>query len=198
MEQSSQAFVLCGGIGAGKSYVSAHLESAGVEMIEADRVGHEILLPGGAAFAAVAARWPQVLEHGLIDRKKLGAIVFHSPDELAVLESMTHPAIAKEIAHRISASSSRFVGVERPFLDGLVGQGLPVVVVDAPDDLRAERLRNRGLTDEEISSRMAAQPGRDAWLEQADFVIDNGNDADVVSQVAAGIRWLESFVTGTG
>jgi hypothetical protein len=54
------------------------------------------------------------------------------------------------------------------------------------------------LTDEEISSRMAAQPGRDAWLEQADFVIDNGNDADVVSQVAAGIRWLESFVTGTG
>lgn len=197
MEQSSQAFVLCGGIGAGKSYVSALFESAGVEMIEADRIGHEILLPEGSAFAAVVARWPQVLDRGVIDRKKLGAIVFHSPDELAVLESMTHPAIAQEIARRISRSSSRFVGVERPFLGGLVGQGLPVVVVDAPDLVRAVRLRNRGLTDEEISSRMAAQPERGAWLEQADFVIDNGNGADIVSQVSAAIHWLEGFVTAT-
>ena len=197
MEQGSQAFVLCGGIGAGKSYVSALFESGGVEMIEADRIGHEILLPGGSAFAAVATRWPQVIEGGLIDRKKLGAIVFDSPDELAVLESVTHPAIAQEIARRISTSSSRFVGVERPFLDGLVGQGLPVVVVDAPDVVRAARLRARGLTDEEISSRMAAQPERGAWLEHADFVIDNGNGADIVSQVSAAIHWLEGFVTST-
>lgn len=196
MEQGSQGFVLCGGIGAGKSYVGALFEADGVEMIEADAIGHQVLAPGGACVEPVASRWPSAVIDGVIDRRKLGAIVFNNTEQLRLLESITHPAIANEIAARIDTSRARLVGIERPFLTGLVGDGLPVIVVDAPPELRVNRLLQRGMRQEEIDARMAAQPDRQSWLDGADFVIDNDRGADLAYQVASAIRWLENFVTG--
>ena len=195
MEQGSQAFVLIGGIGSGKSYVSAIFVAHQVDMIEADRIGHEVLLPDGAAFEGVVARWPEVVAENVIDRRALGQIVFSSPEALAALEAITHPVISEEIERRIHMSSVVLIGIERPLIDGVIGAGLPVVVVDAPTDLRVERLLARGMTAEEIDQRLMVQPGRDRWLEAADFVIDNGPGADVVAQVKSAIAWLSGFVT---
>lgn len=195
MQQGSQAFVLCGGIGSGKSYVAAIFVAHGVDMIEADRVGHEVLAPDGPAFAAVAEQWPEVHKDGRIDRRALGEIVFRVPGELAKLESITHPLIAAEIERRVAASSAPLVGIERPLLDGAVGAGLPLVVVDAPTPVRVDRLVNRGMGIDDIVARMAAQPDRSEWLERADFVIDNDLGSDLDRQVVDAIRWLESFVT---
>ncbi len=165
-------------------------------MIEADAVGHQVLASGGACFDQVAGRWPEVVVDGQIDRKALGSIVFQDRQQLDILESITHPAIAAEIGRRIAASQARLVGIERPFLDGLVGDGLPVVVVDAPTELRIERLVNRGMNTDDIVVRLAAQPSRKEWLAGADFVIDNDRGADLEEQVQRAIAWLESFVTG--
>ena len=198
MEQGSQGFVLCGGIGAGKSYVAALFQACGVDMIEADAVGHQVLASGGACFDQVSGRWPEVVVDGEIDRKALGAIVFSDNEQLEMLESITHPAIAAEIVRRIAASQAKLVGIERPFLDGLVGADLPVVLVDAPTELRMERLIGRGMNIEDVLARMAAQPSRQEWLAGADFVIDNDRGADLDRQVARAIAWLESFVTGNG
>lgn len=198
MEQGSQGFVLCGGIGAGKSYVAARFQAAGAAMIEADAVGHQVLASDGACFDQVARRWPTVVVDGEIDRRALGSIVFQDNKQLQILESITHPAIAAEIARRIAASKARLVGVERPFLDGLVGAGLPLVVVDAPTELRIERLTRRGMKADDIVARMAAQPRREEWLAGADFVIDNDRGADLDIQVRRAIVWLENLVTDNG
>lgn len=198
MEQGSQGFVLCGGIGAGKSYVAALFQAAGVDIIDADAVGHQVLLSGGACFDEVSGRWPEVVVAGEIDRKVLGSIVFQDSEQLELLESITHPEIAAEIRRRIEASQARLVGIERPFLDGLVGDGLPLVVVDAPTELRIERLAQRGMETDDIIARMAAQPSREEWLAEADVVIDNDLGADLEEQVQQAIAWLESFVTGNG
>ena len=195
MEQGSQAFVLIGGIGSGKSYVGAIFAVHGVDMIEADRIGHEALMPDGAAFEAVSARWPEVVVNDVIDRRVLGRIVFSSPEALTALEAITHPVISDEIERRIHMRSAALIGIERPLIDGVIGAGLPVVVVDAPTDLRVERLLARGMTAEEIDQRLMVQPGRDRWLEAADFVIDNGPGADIVAQVESAIAWLSDFVT---
>ena len=195
MEQGSQAFVLIGGIGSGKSYVSAIFVAHQVDMIEADRIGHEVLLPDGAAFEGVVARWPEVVAENVIDRRALGQIVFSSPEALAALEAITHPVISEEIERRIHVSSAVLVGIERPLIDGVIGAGLPVVAVDAPTGMRVERLLARGMTAAEIDQRLMVQPARDRWLEAADFVIDNGPGADVVAQVKSAIAWLSDFVT---
>lgn len=198
MEQGSQGFVLCGGIGAGKSYVAAIFQSMGVDMIEADAVGHQVLAAGGACFDQVASKWPAVVVDGAIDRRALGSIVFHDNEQLQILESITHPVIAAEITRRIAASPAKLVGIERPLLDGLVGAGLPLVLVDAPTELRIERLVKRGMSTDDIVARLAAQPSRDEWLARADFVIDNDRGADVETQVRRAIDWLEIVVTGNG
>lgn len=194
MHQGSQAFVLIGGIGAGKSYVAAILRAKGVTMIEADRIGHQVLSAGGAAFELVARQWPMVLVDGEIHRSALGKIVFSDPDQLALLESFTHPAIASEIADQVRSASTDLVGIERPFLDGAIGEGLPVIVVDAADEVRKQRLIGRGMDADDIDRRMAVQPARQQWLETADFVIDNAPGTDIDRAVDEAVAWLREFV----
>ena len=167
-------------------------------MIEADAVGHQVLAADGACFDQVAGRWPAVVVGGEIDRRALASIVFQDDEQLKLLESITHPAIAAEIVRRIAASRTKLVGIERPFVDGLVGAGLPVVLVDAPTELRMERLVGRGMNRADILARMAAQPSREEWLASADLVINNDRGADLGKQVQLAIAWLESFVTGNG
>ncbi len=177
MHQGSQRFVLTGGIGSGKSYVAARLESRGWAVIDADRIGHEVIQPGGAAFEAVAGRWPDVVVDGAIDRRALGRIVFASEGDLAELESYTHPAIRATIAERIVSAGARVV-LEIPLLNEWLPTW-PRVVVEAPLDVRVARLEQRGMSGEEIADRLAAQPDEHEWHAAADFLIDNGGEADL-------------------
>ena len=96
---------LTGGIGSGKSTVSNILATLGAHIIDADSVGHEIYLPGKAAWKQVTEAFGQeiVAEDQTIDRKKLGAIVFSSPDVLARLNAIVHPIMFEEIRQRIQA-----------------------------------------------------------------------------------------------
>ncbi len=72
----ADVWVVTGGIGSGKSTVRRALEDMGAVTIDADRVGHGVLEPDGAAFDAVVERWPEAVSDGRIDRAKLGSIVF--------------------------------------------------------------------------------------------------------------------------
>lgn len=169
--------VVYGGIGSGKSTAAALLADKGAVVIEADRIGHEILIPGGAAFSAVSGRWPDVVVDGAdgaeIDRKALGAIVFAEAAALEELESLTHPAIVAEIHRRVDAAGALPVVLEMPLVRPLVGDGWTWVLIDAPAELRLERAVARGATEEDIAARMAAQPGDLEWHAKADWIVPN-------------------------
>jgi dephospho-CoA kinase len=172
-------FVLTGGIGSGKSAAASLFRDLGAEVISADEAGHAVLAPGGEAVAAVAERWPDVVGDAGIDRAALAEIVFADPAELAALEASTHPLIARRVAAAVEASPAEVVMVETP-IPSVVAEGWPRIVVDAPEPLRVERLRRRGMSDQDIRGRMSNQPSRGEWLAEADLVVDNSGDLDAL------------------
>jgi len=158
----------------------------GVPVLDADLVGHAVLQV--EAFSEVAAAWPSVVSDGTIDRRALGRVVFSDISALTKLESITHPHIRRNVQDWLLAHPGP-VAVESPLasVDWLEDQAL-VVVVAAPLELRRQRLRERGLNDKEIDTRLAAQASPAEWLGVADEVIDNSGGTDQ-------LRWevLELF-----
>ncbi|MEX1006128.1 MAG: dephospho-CoA kinase [Acidimicrobiia bacterium] len=177
-------WVVTGGIGSGKSTIRRTLEELGAVTIDADRIGHAVLEPGGTTFDAVAERWPQVVtDDGLIDRAALGGIVFADPDELHELEAITHPAIGAGIGRRIDDAGDRVVVVEISVPKDLVGAGwLQTVVADLPTDERRQRLIDRGMEPEDVDRRMASQPSRDGWRARGRWVISTSGTRDQVAE----------------
>jgi dephospho-CoA kinase len=188
-----QRVLLGGGIGSGKSTAAAILADLGAEIISADAAGHRALLPGGGAHDAVAERWPGVVTEGRIDRPALGEIVFSDPEALAALEAITHPVIRADIEQRVAASGAAVVIVETALPREFLGPGWCWVVVDAPEAIRIERLRARGMGDDDIGRRISLQPGRREWLLRADLVICNAGDRDAL---AGECRRVWALLTG--
>ncbi len=187
--------ILTGGIGAGKSYVAERLADRGWNVIEADRIGHDVLEPGGSAFAAVVERWPSAVDEGTIDRAKLAHIVFSDSDQLGELESITHPAIRASILDQARSIAGDTL-VEIPLLRDWFA-GWPVVVVVAPLATRVSRLRARGMVADDIAVRMQNQPTDEQWQAAADYVIVNDGHRGLSDQLDGLDQFLDGFsVTG--
>lgn len=176
---------MSGGLACGKSKVRQLLEAAGVVTIDADSVGRLVLQSDGPAFADVAARWPHVVRDGEVHRPSLAAVVFGDADELAALESMTHPHIFDTITARVERVEAP-VAVEVPLLSHGLGDEWRRIVVDCRDEVRLQRAIERGADEEDARARMAAQPSRGEWLAVADVVIPNhGSIEDLAEAVSA-------------
>lgn len=168
-------YLLTGGIGSGKSTAGQVFATLGAFVVSADRVGHTVIAPGGEAFDAVATRFPEAAVDGAIDRPALAARVFADPAELRALEEITHPAIRSAI-DRLIAGKTGVVMVEVPLITDYFGPAWKRIVVDAPTEIRMQRLLDRGMARGDIEARMGAQPSRGEWLEVADLVVDNRHD----------------------
>ena len=173
---------LTGGIGSGKSTVSALLAERGAVIVDADVIAREVVAPGGPAYQGVVDRFGAgiLLPDGTIDRPALAEIVFRNPDALTDLNRLTHPAVGAEITQRLAthAASDAVVVLDVPLL---VESGrdnvAAVIVVDCPEDVALDRLvRVRGMDADDARRRMAAQASRAERLARADIVIDNGGD----------------------
>jgi dephospho-CoA kinase len=200
MAVTTRTMVLTGGIGSGKSAVGSVLASFGAHVVDADKLAREVVQRGSHGFGAVVAEFgPSVVApDGSLDRSALAAVVFHQPDRLHDLEAIVHPLVESLAAERLAeGADSPLVVYEVPLSErippfgGGSGAAQPVlVVVDAPDEVRRARLRQRGLSDEQITARMANQPTREAWLARADRVIDNSGDLDALALEVAQL-WSE-------
>ncbi|GAA2741741.1 MULTISPECIES: dephospho-CoA kinase [Kitasatospora] len=175
---------LTGGIGAGKSEVSRQLAELGAVIVDSDLIAREVVAPGTAGLKAVVAEFgPGVLQaDGALDRPALGRIVFGDQQRLAALNAIVHPLVrARSAELESSAGPDAIVVHDVPLLaeNGLAPLYELVIVVDAPDEVRLERLvRLRGMAAEEARARMAAQATREDRLAVADLVIDNGGTLD--------------------
>lgn len=152
--------------------------------IDADAIGHRVLAPDGPAFSQVARRWPDVVRDGAVDRKALASVVFNDVEELAVLESITHPHIFDMIRDQVEGID-RPVVVEVPLIAHGLGDDWRRVVVDASDSARLERAVARGSAREDALARLSIQPSRSQWLAAAQLVIPNhGSIEDLRSTVS--------------
>lgn len=172
VDQDRLQWVISGGIGSGKSAVRRLLEEAGFFTVDADSVGHEVLRAGEPAFRSVAERWPDVVDEDTIDRAALGQIVFADQVELAELEKITHPHIFGRIRDRIQGIPDP-VAVEIPLLEHRLGSDWDRLIVDSANEVRLQRLVDRGMSEDDARARMASQPGRQEWLARADIVLPN-------------------------
>ncbi|GGX03643.1 dephospho-CoA kinase [Streptomyces noursei] len=170
---------LTGGIGAGKSEVSRLLASYGAVIVDADKIAREVVEPGTPGLAAVVEEFgAEVLAaDGTLDRPKLGALVFSDQEKLKALNAIVHPIVGARSAElEASAGPDAVVVHDVPLLteNGLAPLYDLVVVVDATPQTQLDRLvRLRGMAEDEVRRRMAAQATREERLAIADLVIDN-------------------------
>jgi dephospho-CoA kinase len=191
---------LTGGIGSGKSTVSAMLAARGAEVIDADVITREVQQPGSPVVDAIAARFGKgvVDDHGALRRADLAAIVFAEPDALRDLNAIVHPAVGAEMNRRVRelASTDSIVVLDIPLLtENPRGELQGKIVVDVPLDVQVERLvRYREFTEADAHARIARQSSRDERLKGADFVIDNsGEVADLDRQIDKLWGWLTAL-----
>ncbi len=183
---------LTGNIGTGKTTVLQMMAARGALTIDADDVAHEVIQPGQPAHAhVVAAFGAGILDaNGLIDRKRLGQIVFGDADKLARLEYLIHPAIIARINAMTDAATEPVVVVEAiKLLEAGMAATMcdQVWVVTSPVEQQIERLmKERGMTRAAALARLASQSPQSFKVSQADVVIDNsGTLAELEQQVQA-------------
>lgn len=172
---------LTGGIASGKTTVAALLAERGAFILDADRIGHDLIAPGGAAHADVVARFGSTIVEpdGSISRARLGAIVFADDEARRALDAIVHPHILPEVNRRLAAyleTGSALVAVVDAAL--LVEAGMArafdrLVVVRCVRETQIRRLVTRnGLTPREAERRIDTQAPLEAKLAAADYVID--------------------------
>jgi dephospho-CoA kinase len=194
---------LTGPIAAGKSTVAGLLHERGADVIDADRVYHELISPRSPLWRAIVVRFgPEVVsESGEIDRTSLGRIVFDNPRSLADLERLTHPAVADEIRQRIARSDAPVVVVEavKLFASGLADEMDAVWLVTANEETRIGRLlAERGMSRQDAISRVTATENLIPRQRRPDVTIDtSGTLMETRSAVDEAWRALCSNAVGT-
>jgi len=181
---------LSGGVGSGKSTVSALLAERGALVIDADAIAREVVEPGTPGYAAVVARFgPGVVTGGRLDRPALAQIVFSDEQARHDLNDIVHPLVRQRTAERMSAAvPGAIVVCDVPLLvESNLAEGFDLIVmVEASRDTRLERLASRGMPESDAVARMAAQASDEERRAVADEIVRNdGTREDLEQAVAA-------------
>lgn len=187
---------LTGGIGSGKSTVAEAFADLGATVISADQLAREVVEPGTPALLEIVERFGgSVLgADGRLDRATLAGIIFSDPQARADLEGITHPRIAELAEARMRAASTPVTVYEVPLLveREMADQFDLVVIVDAPEELRVERLVSRGVDTEDAKARIKAQASSEERVEVADVWIENHGCEEDLREVVRQVfeKWL--------
>ncbi len=186
---------LTGGIACGKSFVGEALASYGCLVIQADDLGHEVLLRGGAAYEPVVREFgTEILTaEGAIDRRKLAARVFGDAEQLARLNALVHPAVTRREEELMAEFAGRepqgIAVVEAAILieTGSYKRFDKLILTACGEDQQVTRaLRREGALESDVRARIARQMPLAQKRKFADFVIDtSGEKADTLRQTRA-------------
>jgi dephospho-CoA kinase len=175
---------VAGGVASGKSVVSQELRRLGAGLLDADRIGHEVL-EEPAVRDAIRRTWGEEAfsPEGKVNRAALARRVFapppDGPRELALLEQITHPCIGSRLKEEIERLSTAgqlpavVLDAAVMFKAGWHRYCDRIVFVDAPRETRLERALARGWTAEHFAAREAAQLSVEEKQKLADTIIDN-------------------------
>jgi len=169
------AIVLTGSIATGKSSASAFLSSLGFQIIDADKVAHQVLNEQSSVISDMFGE--ELVSNGEVDRKALGSMVFTDSTKRKILEDLLHPLIYDEIERRSSVLDKK----KKPYLVDIPlfyeGERYPIeksIVVYTTKEKQLQRLMERnGYTQEEAQSRIDTQIPVEEKRKKASYVIDN-------------------------
>ncbi len=184
---------LTGGIASGKSTVARMLAAAGAQVVDADRIAHEVVQPGRQALQAIRARFGDgvVRPDGNLDREKLGRMVFRDPALKRDLEQIVHPFVFRQMAAELQSLATAHPGavvvLDIPLLiESGLHRVLPLTaLVHVPEAVQLARLiRRDGLAAADARARIRAQMPIDAKRAHADVIIDNAGPLEATRRQA--------------
>ncbi|GHP84389.1 dephospho-CoA kinase [Helicobacter pylori] len=190
------AIALTGGIGTGKSTTIKILESQGYHILDADKIAHQLLQEHRLKIAQHFGS--DILEKGILNRKKLGVIVFQNANELKWLEDFLHPLIRERMlkkAYELEKNHQTYF-LDIPLFFEVGGKKCypvsKVVLIYAPRVLQIERLLERDkLKEAEILQRLACQMDIEQKRAMSDYIIDNSSSLkDLNRQVERFLKTL--------
>jgi dephospho-CoA kinase len=193
---------LTGGIGSGKSTVSALLAAKGAVIIDADAITRELQQPGQPVFDAIVERFGKdvVADDGTLDRAALAAIVFQDEVAKGDLEKIVHPAVGAEMIERLQAQAGtdHVVVYDVPLLVESARRAMDfvgVIVVDIDPEIAVRRVvEQRGMAEGDVRARISNQASREERLAVADQVIDNsGTRDDLQRRVDEVWAWIQTL-----
>jgi dephospho-CoA kinase len=182
---------LTGGIGSGKSAAGDCFEDLGAVVVDADQLARDVVERGTDGFDELVATFgDEILTNGVLDRSKLGAIVFANPNELKKLEAIIHPRVSEAFAEIIAESPMDSVIIYQiPILVETAGRERfdYVITVETDLEIRKSRLKERGMKGYEIEARIKAQASDADRAKIADAVFNNDGDLDQLLRQAENI-----------
>ena len=178
---------LTGGIGSGKSAVAEFLEVCGAVIIDSDQLARDVIERGTEGFEAILTAFGDtVLTDGEIDRSTLADIVFHDEGQRKKLEAIIHPLVREAAESLMKKLPTDSVVINQiPLLVETNGAKRfdYIITVSASEDLRRQRLLQKGLKDYEITKRMQAQVNDAAREEIADSIIKNEGSLEDLERI---------------
>jgi dephospho-CoA kinase len=182
---------LTGGIGSGKSAAGDCFEDLGAVVVDADQLARDVVERGTDGFDELVATFgDEILTNGVLDRSKLGSIVFANPAELKKLEEIIHPRVSEAFAEIIEESPSDSVVIYQiPIIVETAGRERfdYVITVETSLETRIQRLKERGMKGYEIEARIKAQASDADRAKIADAVFNNDGDLDQLLRQAENI-----------
>lgn len=176
---------ITGGIASGKSLVAEFFHNKNIPVINADRIGHEILRNEDIKQQLVSYFGNSILQDGEIARRKLGKIVFEDSEKLRILNALVHPALVKEILRRVEECADQMIVIDAALLFQWNMNEICtyVILITAPEEMRISRLvQHAHLPREEAEERIRAQ--QEFPEDLADFiVIDDGTIKDLNTRI---------------
>ena len=185
---------LTGGIGSGKTTVGDIFSELGAVVIDSDQLARAVLERGSKGFDLVLAKFGDaILKNGELDRSLLAALVFNDSQKRSELESITHPLIRQSFAEIISSLPRESIVINQiPLLFESKGAYKfdHIITISAPEELRTERLKSRGLGLSDIKKRMEAQASDVERESISNSIIRNDKDELHLRNQVESI-WLE-------
>jgi len=175
MKQPMFVIGITGGTGCGKTTLLQCIEEKGGLILDCDAIYHRLLQTDVALLSAIESRFPGVVENGILQRKKLGNIVFSDENALSDLNKITHSAVKAEVQRQLA---------EKPNVAAIDAIGLfegnlaelcdTTVAVVAPVEDRVKRLMQRdGISEEYARKRITAQRANETFSAMCQHTLEN-------------------------
>ena len=184
---------ITGGTGCGKTTALQVFGDLGGVVLDCDEIYHRLLQTDKTMLSAIDARFPGTVTAGVLDRKKLGSIVFADKAALQALNRITHSAVRREVCRRIEGEQ-RHVAIDAIglFEGGLAPLCDTTVAVTAPEEKRIARLMSRdGISEEYAKARIGAQRSQAEFARLCEHCLCNdGTEAEFRQKCLAFFRGL--------